>query len=99
MAGAYHAGDRRQVCVDRVQIMIAQLLKVWPGHHLKQIAIERRVEAVRGDGRPVAIWMKVIRIDAVSQRVVEFGESSDRNSGFIRRQVAGHDVWRNGGWR
>ena len=32
MAGAYHAGDRRQVCVDRVQIMIAQLLKVWPGH-------------------------------------------------------------------
>src|SRR2546428_4615960 len=76
--------------------MIGQLLKRWPGHHLKQIAIERRIEAVRGDGRSVAIWMKVIVVDAVSERVEEFGESSGRNTGCIWRQVAGHDVWRNG---
>jgi hypothetical protein len=63
--------------------MIGQFLKLWPGHHLKQIAIERRVEAVRGDGRPVAAWMKVIMVDAVSERVEEFGESSGRNSGAV----------------
>ena len=96
MAGAYHARDRRQICVDRMQIMIGQLLKVRPDHHLKQIAVERRVEAVRGDGRPVAIWMKPIVVNTVSQGVEELGESSRRDSGLIRRQVAGHDVGWNG---
>ena len=96
VAGAYHARDRRQICVDRMQIMIGQLLKVRPDHHLKQIAVERRVEAVRGDGRPVAIWMKSIVVNTVSQGVEELGESSRRDSGLIRRQVAGHDVGGNG---
>src|SRR5206468_7952816 len=99
VARAGHARDSRQVRVNRVQVMVGQLLKGWPGHNLEQIAIERRVEAVRGNRDPIAVWMQVVMVHAVSQRVEELGESSGRNSSVVWRQIARHDVRRDGAGR
>src|ERR1700680_3686691 len=91
VSGACDAGDRLQIFVDRPQLPIGPVLIGGPRHHLKQIAIERWVEAVIGDGDPIdsftAVWMKVIMVNALPDRVEEFGERGTplREMGLIGR--------------
>ena len=70
---ALDAGDRFQVFIDRLQIVVRPILVRGPRHHLKQIAVERRLEAVRRDGGG-AVRMEVIGVRAVSNGVEKFCE-------------------------
>ena len=94
---ALNAGDRFQVFIDRLKIMVRPILVRGPRHHLKQSAVERRVEAVRGDGGG-AVRMEVIVVRTVSDRLEEFCERGPSlwKATLVGRQVAGHDVWRDG---
>jgi hypothetical protein len=59
------AGDRAQVLVDCLQLVIGHVLKGRSAHHLQKIAVERRQEAVgRRIGRS-AIRMDVVEVGAV----------------------------------
>ena len=97
---ALDARYRFQVFVDSQQVMVSPVLIGGPRHHLKQGAIERRVEAVCGDGRG-AVGMEVIVVNAEPDGVVEFSKRGTTlgESSLVGRQIAGHNVWRNGAGR
>ena len=58
------ARNRAQVRVDREEIMIGHVSKNRPSHHLQEIPIERKRQAVRRRVGTGTAWVNVIEIRA-----------------------------------